>query len=154
VKSIARFLSVVLTALALVPVGAHALEFARKMALARTDYFVVQSIYNGWAALGAVIFAAILANGWAMIARRSEGFPAWLNGTAMILLLVTLAVFFIWTQPANVATRNWTVQPDNWSSLRQRWEYSHAANAVITFAALCCAVAAAGTGRTRGPVPR
>jgi hypothetical protein len=41
------------------------------------------------------------------------------------------------TYPANVATNNWTAVPANWTELRTRWEYSHAASAVITFVALC-----------------
>jgi hypothetical protein len=52
-------------------------------------------------------------------------------------LAATLVIFFAWTYPANVATANWTAAPANWAELRTQWEYSHAANAVITFAALC-----------------
>lgn len=43
------------------------------------------------------------------------------------------------TQPANAATESWTVQPENWESLRTQWEYSHAVNAVITLLTFCCA---------------
>jgi hypothetical protein len=32
--------------------------------------------------------------------------------------------------------------PKNWNALRIQWEYSHAANAVVTFAALVCVVIA------------
>lgn len=39
--------------------------------------------------------------------------------------------------PANQATANWTVAPDNWRALRMQREYSHAVNAVLTFLALC-----------------
>jgi len=56
---------------------------------------------------------------------------------------VTLAVFFAWTYPANQATGNWTSAPENWEQLRTDWEYSHAANAMITFLALLCSVGAA-----------
>ena len=54
-----------------------------------------------------------------------------------------LLIFFIWTQPANVATASWTRIPANWQSLRAHWEYSHAVNAGITFAALCASVLSA-----------
>jgi hypothetical protein len=37
--------------------------------------------------------------------------------------------------------------PPEWESLRRQWEYSHAVNAVITFAALCLATASAVTRR-------
>jgi hypothetical protein len=48
-------------------------------------------------------------------------------------------VFFTWTYPANQATADWTVVPDDWRELRRHWEYAHAANAVLTFLALCAA---------------
>ena len=63
---------------------------------------------------------------------------------ACLLMAATFPVFFIWTYPGNVATQNWTVVPDNWGALRTQWEYSHAANAVLTFAAFCCLALAAG----------
>jgi hypothetical protein len=48
-----------------------------------------------------------------------------------------LAIFLLWTLPANQATGNWTSVPGNWDTLRRQWEYSHAANAGIAFIALC-----------------
>jgi hypothetical protein len=59
-----------------------------------------------------------------------------------LLIAANLAIFFVWTFPTNQATNNWTVVPKNWSALRIQWEYSHAANAVVTFAALVCVVIA------------
>ncbi|MBA1347688.1 hypothetical protein [Rhizobium sp. WYCCWR 11146] len=53
-----------------------------------------------------------------------------------------LVIFMVITQPANAATESWTVQPENWESLRTQWEYSHAVNAVITLLAFCCATLA------------
>jgi hypothetical protein len=142
-KSLSSFLAIVLTALALTPFGAHALELSPKLTLDLQDYFLVQSIYSGWAALGWLIVAAIAANVWATILRRADGAGAWLNGAAAVVLLATLAVFFAWTGPANLATHNWTSQPADWRSVRAQWEYSHLANASLTFVALCCAIAAA-----------
>ena len=144
---IGLFVAVVLTALILVPSGAHLLALVTKMKLDRGDYFVVQSIYRGWALSGIVVIAALAANIWAAWLLRGQGSPSWLSMAAVILVGATLAIFFSWTQPANAATHNWTLQPENWEQLRRRWEYSHAANAVLTFAALCCAVIAALTAR-------
>lgn len=143
---IVSFVAVVLTALALVPVGAHFFEHWRKMALPRDAYFTVQTIYNGWAWFGVVIVGALLANAFlALLLRRQAGaVPA---VVAAVLIAATLAVFFTWTQPTNVATANWTRIPAGWEALRVQWEYSHAANALITFAALCCSTAAAIAGR-------
>jgi hypothetical protein len=38
--------------------------------------------------------------------------------------------------PGNQATENWTSVPEGWETLRARWEYGHAASAVLTFLAL------------------
>src|SRR5690606_16447499 len=55
----AQFLAIMLTALALVPAGAHFFELPNKIGLAEDDYFVVQNIYRGWALFGIVLFGAL-----------------------------------------------------------------------------------------------
>jgi hypothetical protein len=134
-------LAVLLTALALVPGGAHLLEQSNKMRMGRDDYFLVQSIYRGWALAGVVLLGALAANIYAAVLRRGEGASAWASAGAAILLVATLVIFLIWTLPANRATSNWTVPTADWIALRRQWEFSHAVNAVITFLALCCAAA-------------
>lgn len=138
-KSI-RFISVILTALSLIPFGAHLFELPHKIALSRKDYFIVQGIYRGWDLFGIVLIAAIIANLILTIAigRRSKGFyPALIS---FLLMCLVLASFFIWTYPANQATRNWTFIPADWRELRRQWEYSHAAGTVLNFFALCAVV--------------
>jgi len=49
-----------LTALALVPSGAHLAALPNKMAMAQPAYFVAQQIYAGWALFGIVPFAALV----------------------------------------------------------------------------------------------
>jgi hypothetical protein len=139
---IATFSAIVLTALALVPAGAHVLALANKIGLDRDAYFLVQSIYYGWALLGAVTFAAIIANAVCMILLWRRGASFWLSLSATLLIAIGLGIFFIWTQPANLQTQNWTMPPSDWETLRRQWEYSHAANAILTFTAFCCATAA------------
>jgi hypothetical protein len=58
------------------------------------------------------------------------------------LLLPTLPSSLRLDLPDNQATNNWTVVPKNWNAVRIQWEYSHAANAVVRFAALVCVVMA------------
>jgi len=129
----------ILTALALVPSGAHLFELLTKMSLPEQHYFIVQSIYRGWALFGIVIFAAIGANLLLSVVLWRRGKPCWLSLAAGLILAATLLVFYSWTYPANQATNNWTVVTANWESLRMQWELSHAANAILTFVALCCA---------------
>lgn len=145
-----QFLAVILTALALLPVGAHLMALSAKIAMPEQPYFVVQQIYRGWAWAGAVIFLAIFANVLAALLTRHNRRKWQLFGAAGLLIAITLAVFFAWTYPANQATGNWTSAPENWEQLRTEWERSHAANAIITFLALLCAVGATvSTGADR-----
>jgi len=134
---IAQFLAIVLTALALVPAGAHLFELPNKIGLAQEEYFVVQGIYRGWALFGIVLFGALAVNLVLTLMVRHRRGAFWLALVAVLLVAGTLVVFFTWTYPANQATSNWTEVPANWQELRLQWEYAHAANAVLTFIALC-----------------
>jgi hypothetical protein len=136
-RRVAQFLAVMLTALALVPAGAHLFELPNKIGLAEDAYFVVQSIYRGWALFGIVLFGALAANLALAIMVRRQRAPFWLALAAFLLVAATLVIFFTWTYPANQATSDWTVVPANWQELRVQWEYAHAANAALTFLALC-----------------
>jgi len=143
-----QFLAVVLTALALLPGGAHLMALSAKIAMPEDPYFVAQQVYRGWAWVGVVIFLAIFANFAAAFV--AHGRRRQLFTVAGLLIAATLAIFFIWTYPANQATGNWTSAPERWEQLRTQWEYSHAANATITFLALLCSVGAAvSTGPLR-----
>ena len=138
-----QFVAVILTALALVPSGAHLFELPHKIGRAKEHYFVVQSIYRGWSLFGTVIIAAIATNLLLALIffHRHKNF--WLNLAGGLILAGTLAIFFAWTYPANQATNNWTAVAADWETLRAQWEFSHAANAILTFIALCCATWAA-----------
>jgi heme/copper-type cytochrome/quinol oxidase subunit 1 len=133
----AQFVAIVLTALALVPAGAHLFELLNKIGLSQQEYFVVQGIYRGWALFGIVLFGALGANLVLAILARRQRAPFRLALSAFLLVAATLVIFFIWTYPANQATSNWTVVPPNWQELRLQWEYAHATNAVLMFLALC-----------------
>ena len=138
---VTQFIAIILTALALVPAGAHLLELVHKITLDRAQYLTVQQLYRGWAFLGAVLIAALLANLVLTIRSRRQGRPMRLAAIATLLLAANLTIFFIWTFPANQATGNWTVMPADWEALRNQWEYSHAVNALLTFLALSATLA-------------
>ncbi|MEQ9331971.1 hypothetical protein [Thalassobaculum sp.] len=146
-----RILAVVLTALALVPAGAHLLELPNKMALLRDDYVTVQSIYSGWALLGAVLIAALVSDLALAVSLRRDRRAGGLALLGGLLIAVSLAIFFVWVFPANQATGNWTSVPANWKALRAHWEYGHAVNAIVTFAALWAVTAAAIRPTTADP---
>ena len=140
-------IAVILTAIALVPSGAHLAELPNKLSLDRSQYFVVQQIYRGWALFGVLIIAALLANViFAILCwRRRESFT--LPLIAALAISVSFVVFFLWVYPGNVATDNWINIPANWQELRTRWEFGHAAGAALVFIALCSAAFARGGNR-------
>jgi hypothetical protein len=147
-----QFLAVILTALVLVPAGAHLFELPNKIGLGQEAYFTVQGIYRGWAWFGFPLFGALAANLVLAIMLRHQRRPFWLALSAFLLIAVSLACFFTWTFPANQATVNWTEQPANWEELRRQWEYTHAANAILIFAALCAVTLSTLLARPR-PTP-
>jgi hypothetical protein len=134
---IAQFLAIVLTAMALVPAGAHFFELPNKIGLPQEPYFIVQNIYRGWALFGIVLIGALVANLALTVLVRHQRGPFRLALLAFLLVAGTLVVFFTWTYPTNQATANWTEVPAIWQDLRLQWEYAHAANAFLTFVALC-----------------
>jgi hypothetical protein len=138
-----KLAAILLTALALVPSAAHLFALPNKIGLPEQQYLVVQETYRGWALFGAVLIAAVIVNLLLGLVLWRRGRPARAAFAAGLLVALTLAIFFAWTYPANQATANWTTMPANWRQLRAQWEYSHAANAVLTFAALGCAALAA-----------
>jgi hypothetical protein len=146
-----RVLAVTLTALSLVPSGAHLLELPNKIALPRESYLVAQGLYRGWALSGAVWAAALLAQVALALALRRERLPWRLALAAAMLMLGAFALFVLVTLPTNQVTANWTMLPERgWEALRLRWEWSHAANAAVVFASLLC-VTRAAVGKPHPP---
>lgn len=137
------FLPIIITGLAMIAPGAHLLELRHKLELAQADYFVVQGIYNGWWIAGLLLPLALLANIAQAFVARQDRSGRMLALAACVCLVGNLVIFFVFTQPANAVTQNWSLQPESWEALRRQWEYSHAANAGVTFLAFCLATIAA-----------
>jgi hypothetical protein len=131
-----RLLAVVSVALCLIPAGAHFFELANKMSLSPAEYMTVQKIYAGWSFFGVAIVAAILFTLTHTLMVRADRTAFLLSLTAVLCLAATQAIFWMFTYPMNVASNNWTITPQNFEAARRQWEYSHAANAVLTFVAL------------------
>jgi hypothetical protein len=145
-----HFLSLAFVAICLGPALAHLLALPNKIALGRDDYFTVQQIYRGWALLGIAVVGALLSTtALAWMARRQPSILYWVL-TGLVCLVLAQAMFWIFTFPANTATNNWTVAPENWAALRVRWEYSHAVGAVLTLGALAALILAL-MARRRAP---
>ena len=148
-----RFAAVILTALALVPAGAHLAALPNKIGLAEEAYFTVQGIYRGWALFGVLLFGALGANLALALMLRGQRRPFRLALAGFLLMAASLGTFFAWIFPANQATANWTVVPADWQVLRSQWEYTHAADAGLTFLALCAVTMASLLARDRAGTP-
>lgn len=136
-----RFLGLLFVALAMAPALAHLLELPNKIRLPREQYQTVQQLYRGWSRLGVVVIAAMLATlVLLLMARGHDGEFGWALA-AFVCILLTQFVFWVFTFPVNRATVNWTRLPENWGSLRRRWEYSHAASAGLNLIALISLIA-------------
>jgi hypothetical protein len=139
--NITTFVSVLLTAFVMAAAVAHLLELPIKITLNGAEYLTVQQIYRGWALLGIVIYAALASTVMlAVMVRKQRG--AWcLVVTAILCMVAAQVVFWAFTYPVNRETSNWTLLPEHWQQLRIRWEFSHAAGAVLQCSALATLVA-------------
>ena len=146
-----RFLAVTVTGLALVAPGAHLFALANKIGMTAEDYFIVQRIYLGWWLVGLALPTALVINVAFAVAARHDPATFWPALIAAALVAANLAIYFTWTEPANSATQNWMVRPENWESLRRQWEYSHAVNFFVILAAFCAATLAAFRASPAGP---
>ena len=126
-----RFISLLSAVVALGPAFAHLLELRVKIRLPLEQYRIVQQLYRGWALIGVAVVTAIFSTlGVAFLVRAQRQRFA-LTLIAFLLLIGTQIIFWAVTFPVNQRTRNWTVFPPDWKDLRLRWEYSHAAGAVL-----------------------
>lgn len=122
----------------LAPAGAHLFALPNKIDLPRDEYFAAQQVYRGWAFLGILTFSTLAENAALAFVVRDQIWPFLFALVAALAIASTLVIFFIWVFPGNQATANWTAISQNWENLRARWEYGHAASALVTVLALCC----------------
>src|SRR5262245_57803247 len=128
-------IAVISVATCLVPAGTHFFELANKMSMSQPEYMIVQKIYAGWSFFGIAVIAALLLTLIHTFMVRSDRTAFFLSLAAFLCLAATQGIFWMFTYPMNVASNNWTVTPADFEVARRQWEYSHAVNAVLTFAA-------------------
>jgi hypothetical protein len=147
--NITTCVSVLLTAFVMAAAVAHLLELPSKMTLNGAEYLTVQQIYRGWALLGVVIYAALASTLMLAVMVRNQRRAWHLVATAIVCMVAAQVVFWAFTYPVNRETSNWTLLPEHWQHLRIRWEFSHAAGAVLQFSALAALVASLLVRETR-----
>jgi hypothetical protein len=139
----ASFVALLSTAIALGGALAHAFELPNKIGVSREAYFIMQRAYDGWWQLAFVLLVQLISIVAVMILSRGMRAVFWDAATALFCLAGAQAVFWMYTQPANSATMNWTVQPENWEALRRQWEYSHFSGAIFQLLAMIMLILAA-----------
>lgn len=140
---IALFVALLATAIALGAALAHAFTLPNKIGLSADEYLIAQKSYRGWDRLGYVLLVQLVSMlAVAILAGREHKVraPALF---AILSLAIAQAMFWTLTYPANTATQNWTIIPQDWENLRWQWEYSHAVGAAFQFLAMSCLIAAA-----------
>ena len=159
---ILQIITLVLAAVGVSLTLAHALELPGKLRLGKEVYVAVQSIYYPGFTIGAPFgeFGAIIATMILLVATPSGTTAFVLTFIALIALLLMHALYWVVTHPVN---RYWVADQklgkagaaffnikgaaeidENWTRLRDRWEYSHVARAccaLIAFVALAAATA-------------
>lgn len=144
----------VLVALTMACAVGHALELPGKLRLSKETYFAVQPIYYpGFTVVGGVAEILGTLGAFALLPftpRGNMAFPLTL-ATALAMLLAQ-AIFWVFTQPVNrIWLRGQTLgaagtaffrvgaagrAESDWTALRNRWEYSHLARAILSLTAL------------------
>lgn len=147
----ALFVALMATALALGPALAHLLELPNKIGLPRDAYFTIQQIYAGWSLLGVVLLVQLISIVAVIVLARGERWLRRCTVVALLALIGAQALFWTFTYPANVATANWTQQPDTWEMLRRQWEYSHAGGALLQLTCMACLILGAMGDKRRLP---
>ena len=152
-------ISLLLAAIVMALSLAHALEYPGKRRLDRETYLAMQAVYYpGFTIGGAAEPLSIVAVLALLLTTPAGTLLFWLTLIALLALLAVQAIFWLATQPVN---KHWLkgtklsgagaaffgkppAAHDDWTRLRDRWEYSHIARSVLSvFAFLCLAAAVA-----------
>jgi hypothetical protein len=166
---IVEILTITLVALAMAPAIAHALEFPGKMRLGRNEYVAVQSVYYpGFTIVGAVSEpGAIVAALVLLLLTPSTTTAFHLTMGALLAMAAMQGVYWMLIHPVNrfwlrtnstslgnAGARFFAFDPAgratgtrDWRKLRERWEYSHIARAVLSFVSFFSLLLAAVIGR-------
>lgn len=150
--------SLVLAAIGMALALAHALEFPGKRRLDRDTYLKVQAIYYPGFTIGGVLEPLAVIAVFALMLFTPFGTTSfWLTAVAVVGLLSAHAVYWVVTHPVNKVwlkdekldksggtffAAGSTTAAGDWMALRDRWEWSHVARAVLAVASLIALVIA------------
>jgi hypothetical protein len=132
----ARFISLLLTALAAGVVLGHVMSRAGKITLPGPLFVTVQNtLYRNWGkSVGAVEIGAFLSTLVAAFLTRGRG----VIFAGLLCLAAMLLVWAVFINPINIRVQASTSEslPADWASLRDRWHRLHAIRAISAIAGL------------------
>ena len=157
----ALFIAIVLSAVGMGLSLAHVLELPGKRRLGRDAYFAVQTIYYPGFTIGGAFgetLAIVAALVTVLLATPGKP-PFWLVLSGLVCLLFEHALYWLLTHPVNkvwlqgqnlggagatfFATGGPSPTVQRWTTLRDRWEFSHVARALFAGLAFVFLVLAA-----------
>ena len=135
-----RFFTIMLVALSMGMAFSHLLEMPAKMAYDGVLWLkLLKTLYWGYGTIGAVIEvgAVITSVVLAYLVRHHHKVFIW-TLTGAICMVAAHVSWWIWVRPVNVRLFPLTAAtlPTNWMQLRNQWEYTHAARAILQIIAL------------------
>lgn len=151
-------LTILLAAIGMALSLAHALEFPGKRRLDRDAYLKVQAIYYPGFTIGGAFEPLALIAAFALLLFTPLATAAfWLTLAAFAGLVLAHAIYWVFTHPVNkvwlkdeklgqagesfFAAGTGTAEGE-WTALRDRWEWSHVARAVLALLSLAALVIA------------
>ena len=150
-----RFVTLLLTALTMSMAFAHLLEMPAKRGYGAFVYVTVQqSLYQMFGTVGAALEVGAVLSSIGLVFLVHGRRPAFLlTVTAAVLVLAAHLAFWVLIAPVNAQMSTWTPAgvPSAWTVLRDRWEFTHAARALLmlsAFAALVMSVLVETPGRS------
>ena len=122
-----------------------------KIGMTEAQYFIAQSVYQGWSMLALVLIPAMLLNvAFAILLSGVSGRDLFSRWRACLCMFATLAVFFAFTYPANVATAELDRFARQLGAAAAAMGILHAANAGLIFLSFCFLALAALSQRGAG----
>jgi len=156
-----QIIATTLAAIAMAQSLAHALELPGKMRLPRETYLAVQPIYYPGFTIGGISEPVSILAALALLALLPAGsLSFWLTLAALLCLAIAHGIYWTVTHKVNnfwlkgqqlqgagaafFATAGGAgAAEQDWTTLRDRWEYSHVARAVFAMLGLIALIAAA-----------
>ena len=142
----ARFISLLLTALAAGVVLGHVMSRAGKITLPGPLLVTVQNtLYRNWGKrVGAVEMGAFLSTLVVVLLTRGRGVIFALSLAGLLCLVGMLLVWAVFINPINIRVRASTSESlsFDWASLRDRWHRLHEIRAILAIAGLSALISA------------